>query len=341
MELQDEDAEGQAEFWQLALAFVDSLALKCAVELGIARIIQEKGGLAPSSDTSRLMRFLVKKRVFSVESKQGEAYYGLTRLSNWLVRPGESGLAPMSLLLGHPTILAPWHYVSKCMSEGGKPFEKAHHRDFFDHNSDNLGFVHSFNDAMASGARVVLEALLSEHKSVFSGLTSLVDVGGGTGTALNELVNANPHISGINFDLPDVVSTAPNYPGVLHVGGDMFSSIPTADAVFVKSILHDWSDTDCVKILKQCRKALPKGRGKAIIVDVVLRPEEDTSAFAASRMAFDMVMFTLTSGGMERTEEWRVLFKEGGFSRCKIFPLPTLQSIIEAYPDPDEPVVLP
>ncbi|XP_020530949.1 (R,S)-reticuline 7-O-methyltransferase-like, partial [Amborella trichopoda] len=87
---------------------------------------------------------------------------------------------------------------------------------------------------MASNSRVVLDALLLEYKSEFAGFTSLVDVAGGTGTAISKIVEANPHISGINFDLPLVVATAPKYPGVVNVGGDMFSSIPSADGVFMK-----------------------------------------------------------------------------------------------------------
>ena len=49
-----------------------------------------------------------------------------------------------------------------------------------------------------------------------------------------EVVKAYPHIKGVNFDLPHVVATAPAYDGVSHVGGDMFESIPYADAIFMK-----------------------------------------------------------------------------------------------------------
>ena len=38
-------------------------------------------------------------------------------------------------------------------------------------------------------------------------------------------------------------------------------------------IMHDWNDESCVKILKNCRKAIPEETGKVIIVDVVLQPE--------------------------------------------------------------------
>ncbi|XP_006841695.3 O-methyltransferase 2 [Amborella trichopoda] len=243
----------------------------------------------------------------------------------------------MLTMLNHPIFLAPWHCFSRCVVERVDAFEKAHGSKLWMYTANNTGANDIFNEAMASDTVVVLEALLSEYKSGFAGLTSLVDVAGGTGTAVSAIVKAHPHISRINFDLPQVVSSAPEHPGVVHVSGDMFISIPHADAVFMKWILHDWNDEDCVKILKQCRKALPSKSGKLIIVDVVLHLKEDTSAFADSRLAFDMLMFAVTSGGLERTEEeWRALLSKGGFSNCNIKPLPTLQSIIEAYPDPNE-----
>lgn len=48
-----------------------------------------------------------------------------------------------------------------------------------------------------------------------------------------EIVKAHPRIRGINFDLPDVVASAPKYPGVTHLGGDMFHAIPYGDAIFM------------------------------------------------------------------------------------------------------------
>ncbi|KAL8162206.1 hypothetical protein V2J09_013695 [Rumex salicifolius] len=56
------------------------------------------------------------------------------------------------------------------------------------------------------------------------GISTLVDVGGGIGSSLNMIISSYPSIKGVNFDLPHVVHNAPAYPGVEHVGGDMFSS---------------------------------------------------------------------------------------------------------------------
>ncbi|CBI34619.3 unnamed protein product, partial [Vitis vinifera] len=74
--------------------------------------------------------------------------------------------------------------------------------------------------------------------SGFEGLKPLVDVGGGNGSILNVIVSKYPSIKGINFDLAPVIEKSPSYPGVEHVAGDMFTSVPNGDAIFMKWILH-------------------------------------------------------------------------------------------------------
>ncbi|CAK9150072.1 unnamed protein product [Ilex paraguariensis] len=97
-------------------------------------------------------------------------------------------------------------------------------------------------------------------------------------------------------------------------------------------IMHDWSDEDCIKILKNCREAIPEKTGKIIIVEVVLQPGGD-GPFDKVGLMLDLAMLTHFSGGKERTEvEWKKILEEGGFSSYKIIKIPALQSIIEAYP---------
>lgn len=96
--------------------------------------------------------------------------------------------------------------------------------------------------------------------------------------------------------------------------------------------MHDWSDEDCVKILKNCRKAIPETGGKVIIVDIVLEPEGN-GLFDDTGLVLDLVMVAHTSAGKERTEnEWKKILKEGGFPRYKVIKIPAITSIIEAYP---------
>ncbi|KAI3833043.1 hypothetical protein MKX03_021321 [Papaver bracteatum] len=287
-------------------AFVDSMALKCAVELGIPDIINSHD----IDYLTRVMRLLVRKRIFSSQIYQetNQISYGLTPSSKWLLRDSKFN--------------------------GGLPFEKAHGAEIWDFASGNPQFNHLFNDAMRCAAEIIINAVLVKYKDGFNGIESLVDVGGGTGTMITEIVKANPHIRGINFDLPHVVATAPEQQGVEHVGGDMFVDIVEADAVIMKWILHDWTDEDCLKILRNCHKAIAKNKnGKVIIVDCVLRPDGDGS-FDNTGLAFDLVMFAVTSGGKERTEvEWRMLFNNAGFPRCNIIQIAAFPSIIEAFPE--------
>lgn len=100
----------------------------------------------------------------------------------------------------------------------------------------------------------------------------------------------------------------------------------------MQSVLHDWSNELCVKILKNCRKAIPEKTGKVIIVDVVFE-QDNKDAFEETRIIMDLVMLAHTTGGKERTEiEWKRILEEAGFPRYKIIRIPAIPSIIEAYP---------
>ncbi|XP_057954950.1 (R,S)-reticuline 7-O-methyltransferase-like [Malania oleifera] len=356
----DDDADqaklsGQAHIWQLMFAFADSMALRSAVELRIADIIHSHGSPitlrqiasaitpTPAADITslgRIMTLLVRKSIFTATvpppsdgGSCADTLYGLTPSSRWLLRDAELTLAPMVLLENHPLLMHPWYCFSNCVREGGIAFQKAHGRQIWEFAGADPEFNAMFNAGLACTAKITLEAILSEYKDGLADVGSLVDVGGGTGSAIAEVVKACPHIKGINFDLPHVIASAPALPGVCHVGGDMFKSIPKADAVFMKNIMHDWGDEDCIKILKNCRESIPKKKGKLIIVDVVLQPNGN-EFFDEIGIALDLTMLAHSSGGKERIEkEWEKVLQEGGFSRYKIIKILALPSIIEAYPE--------
>ncbi|KAG6604808.1 Xanthohumol 4-O-methyltransferase, partial [Cucurbita argyrosperma subsp. sororia] len=347
----EELLKGQAEIWKYMLCFADSMALKCAVELHLADIINSHGSpislsqIASSivasdplatpeiSYLSRIMRLLVRRNIFAVHhsSDGGEPLYGLTHSSKWLLRDAELTLAPMVLAELHKWMVDPWLCFSRGVKEGGDQFQKANGLDIWSFASTNPQFNQLFNNAMASTSKVIMKAILSVYQDGFSSIESLTDVGGGIGGVISEIVKAFPHIKGMNFDLPHVISTAPPYQGVTHIGGDMFEAIPKADAVFMKWILHDWDDKECVRILKNCKKAIPEKTGKVILVEVILKADGD-GAFDDTRFYFDLLMLAHTNG-RERTEkEWKNILEEAGFPRYRVIALPAITSIIEAYP---------
>ncbi|KAI3678714.1 hypothetical protein L6452_38017 [Arctium lappa] len=130
---------------------------------------------------------------------------------------------------------------------------------------------------------------------------------GSLGATLELIISKYPNIKGINFDLPHVIKDVTPSPGVEHVGGDMFESVPKGDVIFMKWILHDWGDDHCIKLLKNCWVALPE-YGKVVVVEAVMpNPEHRLNAkkFASSQavVGLDMMMLIATSGGKERTEK--------------------------------------
>ncbi|KAM3319519.1 hypothetical protein P3S67_006719 [Capsicum chacoense] len=187
---------------------------------------------------------------------------------------------------------------------------------------------------MASDARLVMSVLTKSGKGVFEGLKSLVDVGGGTGTVARAIADAFPQINCTVLDLPHVIEGLEGCKNLSFVGGDMFKSIPSADAILIKAILHNWSNEKCVKILKKCKEAIPskENGGKVIIIDIVVDNQKGDDKSYETQLFMDMLMMVVASGKERSEQEWAKLFSDAGFSDYKIIPLLGLRSIIEVYP---------
>nr|XP_043617289.1 (R,S)-reticuline 7-O-methyltransferase-like [Erigeron canadensis] len=342
--------KGQSQILRYIYGALDGMAIRCCVELRIADIINNRGRPATLSEIAtdidsstinvdglgRLMRFLVGKKVFDQSNQhheEREMVYSLNHCSKWLLCDTDMTLAPLVMMRTDPVFVSPLHVMSQSIKEGGSTFKKTHGKELFDFCTFNSEFNRVFNEGMACTAKIATEAIMSSYKNGFLELKGrMVDVGGGTGVAISEIVKAYPHLTGINFDLPHVISTAPTYEGVTHVTGDMFKAIPPAETIFMKWILHDWGDNDCIKILKNCRKVLASETGKLIIVEIVQMPAGD-DIFDDTRLTYDLVMFSHFSSGRERSEsEWTKLLVEGGFLRHNVIKTQALQSIIEAFP---------
>ncbi|KAH0874609.1 hypothetical protein HID58_071971 [Brassica napus] len=200
--------------------------------------------------------------------------------------------------------------------EGGDAFARANGGlKLFDYMGTDERLSKLFNRTGFSVG--VLQKFLEVYKG-FEGVNVLVDVGGGVGNTLGFVTSKYPNIKGINFDLTCALTQAPSYPNVEHVAGDMFVEVPRGDAIILKRMLHDWSDEDCAKILKNCWKALPEN-GKVIIMELVI-PDEAESADVQSNIAFDMdlLMLTQCSGGKERSRaEYEAMAADSGFANCK------------------------
>ncbi|KAL5998620.1 hypothetical protein ACLOJK_009563 [Asimina triloba] len=288
-----------------------------------------------------LDRILLVLASFSILSSDklgpdGKRRYGLTPVCQELI-PDENGdsYAPTLFISESIPQANCWHYLKDAVLEGSVPFEKANGgAGLYEIFNKEANTSRSFADAMHGMSVKIMRTVLDGYRG-FEGLKQVVDVGGGAGTALMMLTSKYPHIRGINFDLPGLTETNPPIPGVKHVGGDMFESVPSGDAIILKWILHNWDDEHCVKILKNCCKALPD-TGKVIVIEYILDDGEDTNRSGPCyAITCEVWMIANFSGGKERSlEEYEALAKMGGFCDMKAFLMPDGLAAIEFYKTP-------
>ncbi|KAK9093735.1 hypothetical protein Scep_025204 [Stephania cephalantha] len=258
----------------------------------------------------------------TLESGHVERRYGLAERSKYLAKAEDGVSLSWFMLLGqHQEFFSAWSHLKDAVLEGGDVpvFDKVNGYSVFDYyyyrRNPNVG--KTFNSSLHSMTSIIMEKMVEIYKG-FEGLKSLVDIGGGTGTAISYIKRKYPSIKAINFDLPSVVEHAPQIPGVEHLGGDMFASIPKAEAVFMKSVIHNWSDEHCLKLLKNCYEALPD-HGKVIIMDLVSPQVPKPNSSMRNFYQSDVFMMALMQGGKERDEEnLNVLAKEAGFALVKV-----------------------
>jgi hypothetical protein len=168
----------------------------------------------------------------------------------------------------------------------------------------------------------------------FTPFGRVVDVGGGQGGFLTEILKTNPPVAGTLYDLPQVVQE-PAYltaAGLVDrceiVGGDFFKSVPTGgDAYILKRILHDWSDEQCVQILRTCRAAM-SDRARILVVDAVVPPGNE---FHPSK-DMDILMMVFAEGRERTEEEFHELYKQAGLKLTKVVPTPSVLSLVEGAP---------
>jgi len=269
--------QAHAELWNLTFSYLKSVALESAVSLGVLNAIHSLGGAATLQDLlatvplpehrkthfPRLMRFLAATGIVTLDvPAPGEGgdeaaaagVYRLTPVSRLLVDDDVGGnmcasLSPFVLMQVNKYHVMPSLHLSawfKGDDDDGQlmpaetPFKMAYGSRHGHMVGRDLQFNEIFNAGLASDSQFVLDSVITTcGDDVFGGITSLVDVGGGTGTAARAIAKAFPHVACSVLDLPTVISgiRPPSGDTVEYIAGDMRNSIPPADAVLRKVCL--------------------------------------------------------------------------------------------------------
>lgn len=226
-----------------------------------------------------------------------------------------------------------WGDLLQSVRTGSPAFTKVFGTDLFEYLQRNAEAADAFNGGMTDLSSLLAYAVLMAYD--FSGISSLVDIGGGQGKLLRRIVELNPGTKGIVFDLEPAIEAARQDLGsdacggrCAAVAGDFFASVPGgADAYILCGVIHDWDDDHSFRILRNCHTAMSRN-GRLLLVEMVV-PEMGADCFSK---LLDLNMLVMT-GGRERTRaEFVTLLETAGFKLAKIVPTIAPQCVIEAIP---------
>ena len=326
-------------------AFTISRLVHLAAELGLADILADepkaaaaiaaKTGSHPQS-LHRVMRALAAFGVFD-ERESGK--FALTAMGTQLRSDVPSSLRNFARFYGDQRSWRCYGDIEHCVRTGDTAMRHLYGMGAFEYLADRPDEAAIFNAAMADNTRRIALAATAAYD--FSAFPVLMDVGGGNGTLIAELLRAAPASQGLLFDLPAGVTDAEAVlanAGVRErckvVPGDFFKSVPSgADAIVLKSVIHDWDDEGAVSILKCCRAAA--GPQTRLLLIERIMPKVMTASPANQRAALLDIRMLVMPGGRERTEdEYKQLMEVAGFhwSRSAMLPEPIDMAIVEGIP---------
>ncbi|KAK9169332.1 hypothetical protein Syun_001472 [Stephania yunnanensis] len=282
---------GQAQLWKHMQGYLETHLLRLAVELGIPDLIHDHGNPITLTELAtklpiptlnldkfkQTMKFMVHMNLFAADETDGETKYSLTPASKLLLlKPNNNNksLAKFVLMNTDPMELS-WPSLG--------------------HAEWNAMLV----EGLDCGTSIMVDALvegLRREKVIDEGVaTTMVDVGGNTGTVSKAIANAFPQLKCYVLDIAPVVErVTESHPQLEFVVGDMFVLVPNADLVLLKSVLHDFQDDVCIKILKNCKEAINPKNGKLIVVDILI--DDQMPEFGHARLGMAMAM---TIAGVE------------------------------------------
>jgi hypothetical protein len=310
--------QARARLFMLASGFMVTQAIGAVVRLGIPELVSARQrstaeladavGADPLS-LHRLLRALASVGVFA----ERNGVIAHTPMSELLCRGVPGSFAAQSLMFSEIQYRT-WGEAFETFRTGEPAFARVYGSPLFEWLADHPVEAAIFTEAMAGGAAVRRTPLLSWD---WSGVSTVVDVGGGSGVTLVSILAENPTLTGIVFDLhhverdaTDVIEGAGLGDRCRFVGGNFFDGVPAAADVYVLSaILHDWDDGPASSILRSVHDAMTP-TSRVLVADSVIAAgnEQDNAKLV------DLLMLVVL-GGRERTEdEWRTLLARNGLT---------------------------
>jgi hypothetical protein len=314
--------------------FVTTQLLYVAAKLGVADVLADgpKHGAeiaeAVGADHDALVRVLRGLVTDSVLAEEEDGRFALTELGAYLGSMHGAAVARGEVYYDAAAGLL------ETVREGGTAYEHVHGERFFDHLARHPDREAAFQGSMASRSEQEARDVVATYD--FSSVRRLVDVGGGRGILLAEILRAVPDLRAVLTDREAAIPGAREHLDAAAVAdraecvaADFFTTVPAgADAYVLSRIIHDWPDDDAERILATCRDAM-RADSRLLVVEAIM-PERARDRPAAIRMDLHMLLLL---GARERTEaEFRTLLTRAGLAvqRVVMTASPAGLGVIEA-----------
>jgi 2,7-dihydroxy-5-methyl-1-naphthoate 7-O-methyltransferase len=252
-----------------------------------------------------LLRTLVDKGLFSEPQKD---HYELTDLGNHLLDPTIKLMFNLEGIAGRFAEI--WSTLLIYLRTGKSTYKDRFGVKFWEDLEKNEKVGRSFDELMGPIGHGTPKTNI-DITDGWENVSSVVDVGGGKGDLLAEILKTYNHISGKLVDLPRTVKIAEKVfleaavtDRIEIIGQSFFEPLPSGSDIYIlKKIITNWPDDEVKDILTLCqRAAYPNGR--IIIIGGV--SDGDTMRY----LPIEMI---LIDGKYRTLEEFKQLAKE-----CKL-----------------------
>jgi hypothetical protein len=312
--------ENAATLIRLVNGYYVSQAIHVAASLGIADLLADGARTsddlaeAAGADADSLYRLLRALASVGVLHQGDGRLFSLTPIGELLRSDVPGSLHGWAAYAGRPYFWAAWADLLHSVQTGENAFRHVHGQDIWSYRADRPDESLLFDAAMKALTGASNAALIEAFD--FSRFRTLVDVGGGNGTLLADVLASNPALQGVLFDQAHVVARADQVLEAAGVAdrcriesGNFFEAVPEGgDAYLLKSIIHDWEDEDSSAILRVVRAAMSEGATLLVVERDLGAPNEDAPA------KFSDLNMLVGPGGRERTQDqYASLFESTGF----------------------------
>jgi O-methyltransferase/methyltransferase family protein len=280
-----------------------------------------------------LRRLLRGLEVWGVLVEAPDGHFASTPLSDQF-RSDKPGLRNLTIMLSEEGYEA-WADLMYTLSTGKPAYEHLYGKSHFERIGENPEMSAHFNAAMVEGSTRVARAFSAAYD--FTGVRTVVDVGGGNGAVLIAVLQANPEMQGVLLDLAQGLAGANEKVAAAGVAervtlqvGSFFEAVTTgSDLYLLKWIVHDWDDERALAILKNCKRAM-HAKARLVLLERKL-PERIADADEALAVVMGDLQMMVVLGGKERTtNEYRDLLARAGLRMTREIPIEPGFAAIEA-----------